>query len=196
MFKFVKSSTNKNNWYENIGTEVAFWGRSNVGKSSLINAITNNSKLARTSKTPGRTQLINFFQNEHNAVLVDLPGYGYAKISQAQKEQMMLMIEEYLLNRSQLKNLFLLIDARHGITKIDEQILTFLNINNIPFSLVYTKMDKLKQKDKNMLLKSHKVFKKQFELTNTYFVSSETKSGINDLIDFISIVLQGEETNE
>lgn len=100
----------------------------------MINAITNNSKLARTSKTPGRTQLINFFQNEHNAVLVDLPGYGYAKISQAQKEQMMLMIEEYLLNRSQLKNLFLLIDARHGITKIDEQILTFLNINNIPFS--------------------------------------------------------------
>lgn len=196
MFKFVKSSTNKNNWYENIGTEVAFWGRSNVGKSSLINAITNNSKLARTSKTPGRTQLINFFQNEHNAVLVDLPGYGYAKISQTQKEQMMLMIEEYLLNRPQLKNLFLLIDARHGITKIDEQILTFLNINNIPFSLVYTKMDKLKQKDKNMLLKSHKVFKKQFELTNTYFVSSETKSGINDLIDFISIVLQGEETHE
>lgn len=192
MFKFVKSSTNENNWYENNGTEVAFWGRSNVGKSSLINAITNNSKLARTSKTPGRTQLINFFQNEHNAVLVDLPGYGYAKISQAQKEQMMLMIEEYLLNRSQLKNLFLLIDARHGITKIDEQILTFLNINNIPFSLVYTKMDKLKQKDKNMLLKSHKAFKKQFELTNTYFVSSEAKSGINDLIDFISVVLQGE----
>ncbi|UUM19927.1 MULTISPECIES: ribosome biogenesis GTP-binding protein YihA/YsxC [unclassified Mycoplasma] len=192
MFKFIKSSSNQTNWYEHANGEVAFWGRSNVGKSSLINALTNNSKLAKVSKTPGRTQLINFFENEHGAVFVDLPGYGYAKISHQQKEQMMLMIEQYLINRKNLQNLFLLIDARHGLTKIDLQIINFLNIHKINFTIVYTKVDKLKQSEKSKLIKNNKEWTKTYQFENTYFVSSQTKFAIADLINFINSILGAE----
>ncbi|VEU76415.1 ribosome biogenesis GTP-binding protein YihA/YsxC [Mycoplasmopsis columboralis] len=195
MFKFVKSSSNRSNWYDHSNNEVAFWGRSNVGKSSLINALTNNSKLARVSKTPGRTQLINFFENEFNAVFVDLPGYGYAKLSQTQKQQMMLMIEEYLTQRPNLVNLFLLIDARHGLTKIDMQIIQFLALNKITFSVVYTKIDKLKQSEKSKLIKNNQQWSKECNFSNTYFVSSETKFGIADLSNFITQILGENDEN-
>ncbi|UUD36038.1 ribosome biogenesis GTP-binding protein YihA/YsxC [Mycoplasmopsis citelli] len=193
MFKFIKSSSNISNWYQHPNKEIAFWGRSNVGKSSLINALTNNSKLAKVSKTPGRTQLLNFFENDYGAVFVDLPGYGYARLSHAQKEKMTLMIEEYLLKRQNLDNLFLLLDARHGITKIDSQVINFLTINKIPFTIVYTKLDKLKQSEKSKLLKNHKQSVKEYNFTNTYFVSSETKFGIADLINFINSILGAED---
>ncbi|WP_406613956.1 ribosome biogenesis GTP-binding protein YihA/YsxC [Mycoplasma corogypsi] len=192
MFKFVQSSSAKENWYNHSNYEVAFWGRSNVGKSSLINAICNNSKMARVSKTPGRTQLLNFFENELGAVFVDLPGYGYAKLSQTQQQKMLDMIEQYLLERSNLNHIFLLIDARHGILKNDREIINYLTELNRSYTLVFTKADKLKQKDKSALLKS--IAKDRAELNfNEYFiVSSETNFGIDNLITAINDKLGGE----
>ncbi len=169
--------------------EVAFWGRSNVGKSSLINVLTNNSKLARVSKTPGRTQFINFFENEFNMVYVDLPGYGYAKLSHQQKQKMLIMIEEYLVNRKNLLNLFLLIDSRRGFTEIDFKIIEFLKQNKVKFSVVYTKIDKLKQSDKTKLLKQNKQWSELFQFKNTHFVSSESKTGLIELRKFIDNIL-------
>ncbi|WP_025755126.1 ribosome biogenesis GTP-binding protein YihA/YsxC [Mycoplasmopsis cricetuli] len=189
MFKFIQSSTNKTNWYMHNNFEVAFWGRSNVGKSSLINVLTNNSKLARVSKTPGRTQFINFFENEFNMVYVDLPGYGYAKLSHQQKQKMLIMIEEYLVNRKNLLNLFLLIDSRRGFTEIDFKIIEFLKQNKVKFSVVYTKIDKLKQSDKTKLLKQNKQWSELFQFKNTHFVSSESKTGLIELRKFIDNIL-------
>ncbi|RIV16787.1 ribosome biogenesis GTP-binding protein YihA/YsxC [Mycoplasmopsis gallopavonis] len=193
MFKFIKSSTNLDNWYEHPNYEIAFWGRSNVGKSSLLNAITGTRSLARVSKTPGRTQLLNFFENEYGAVIVDLPGYGYAKISNSQKLKMLDMINEYLLKRQNLKRLFVLIDARHGITKTDEEILDYLNQINQAFTLVFTKADKLKQKDKSALAKKIKIDSKRFGFTQYFIVSSETNFGINELTLYINDVLGGKD---
>ncbi|WP_426461053.1 ribosome biogenesis GTP-binding protein YihA/YsxC [Mycoplasma hafezii] len=189
MFKFVKSSTEKSNWYEHPHYEVAFWGRSNVGKSSLLNAITGNKKIARVSKTPGRTQLLNFFENELGAVFVDLPGYGYAKISHTQKQKMLDMIHEYLVYRPNLKRLFVLIDARHGITNTDKEILEYLNQMELPYTLVFTKADKLKQKDKAALLKKIKADQQNYRFDKYFIVSSETNFGINELTEFINNVL-------
>ncbi|MEA4162790.1 ribosome biogenesis GTP-binding protein YihA/YsxC [Mycoplasma sp. 4404] len=193
MFKFIKSSTNRTNWYEHPNYEVAFWGRSNVGKSSLINAIVENKKLAKTSKTPGRTQLINYFENEFGAVLVDLPGYGYAKISQTQKDKMMKMIYEYLIERKNLRCVYLLIDSRHGITNTDVPELNFLISNNINFKLVFTKTDKLKQKDKNQLLNHIKSLRNQLGNFEYFLVSSEKKVGIEQLSDDLTQTLSGDE---
>ncbi|MEA4206362.1 ribosome biogenesis GTP-binding protein YihA/YsxC [Mycoplasma sp. 1199] len=193
MFKFIKSSTNRANWYEHPNYEVAFWGRSNVGKSSLINAIVENKKLAKTSKTPGRTQLINYFENEFGAVLVDLPGYGYAKISQTQKDKMMKMIYEYLIERENLRCVYLLIDSRHGITNTDVPELNFLISNNINFKLVFTKTDKLKQKDKNQLLNHIKSLRNELRNFEYFLVSSEKKVGIEQLSDDLTQTLSGDE---
>ncbi|WP_036452630.1 ribosome biogenesis GTP-binding protein YihA/YsxC [Mycoplasma buteonis] len=192
MFKFVKSATNIQNWYDHPNYEVAFWGRSNVGKSSLLNALTGSSKLARVSKTPGRTQLLNFFENEHKAVFVDLPGYGYAKLSKEQKLKMLDMIHEYLTKRQNLKMLFVLIDARHGIVNTDIEILKYLEEMNLPYTLVFTKADKLKQKDKSLLLKNIKKYNQEYNFENYFIVSSETKFGIFELTNYIANVF-GEE---
>ncbi|QCZ36840.1 ribosome biogenesis GTP-binding protein YihA/YsxC [Mycoplasma nasistruthionis] len=193
MFKFIKSASSKENWYQHPYYEVAFWGRSNVGKSSLINAIVSNNKLARVSKTPGRTQLLNFFQNNHGAVLVDLPGYGYAKLSQTQKQQMLLMIEEYIQQRTNLKNIYLLIDSRIGISNTDLPILNFLNNNNIDFKIVFTKVDKLNQSQKSKLIKQIKKDASTFGFSKYFIVSSETKFGINELMHDLDSTLSGED---
>lgn len=192
MFKFIKSATNKNNWYNHNNYEIAFWGRSNVGKSSLINAIVSNKKLARVSKTPGRTQLINFFENDSGAVLVDLPGYGYAKVSQEQAKSMMLMVEDYLENRKNLKLLYLLIDSRHGITKNDAIVLDYLTTIKLPFVLVYTKCDKLRQKDKQTLLKSIKQAYETYGKFKYFIVSAQNNTQINELIFNLNEVFEGE----
>jgi GTP-binding protein len=125
------------------GVEVAFAGRSNAGKSSAINALTNNSKLARTSKTPGRTQLINFFTLSDSQRLVDLPGYGYAKVSRDLKEQWQRYLSEYLQNRSSLKGLILLMDIRHPLQEFDTTMLDWTAQVGMPVHILLTKADKI-----------------------------------------------------
>ncbi|TDV24166.1 GTP-binding protein [Mycoplasmopsis mustelae] len=190
MFKFIKSSTQKSDWYQHNNYEIAFWGRSNVGKSSLINALVGNKKMARVSKTPGRTQLLNFFENENKAVFVDLPGYGYARLSKTKIQTMMHMVEEYLINRENLKAVYLLIDSRHGISANDKNVIEFLCKINLMFIPVYTKADKLNQKEKNQLLKRIKAERQQFQFDNYYIVSAETHFGVNELAESVSNILE------
>lgn len=125
------------------GVEVAFAGRSNAGKSSAINALTNNSKLARTSKTPGRTQLINFFNISASQRLVDLPGYGYAKVSREMKERWQRYLAEYLRERRCLQGLVLLMDIRHPLQEFDTTMLNWAVETNMPVHILLTKADKL-----------------------------------------------------
>ena len=121
--------------------EIAFLGRSNVGKSSFINSICNVKKLAKTSATPGKTRLINFFEINEKFIFVDLPGYGYAKVSAKMQQEWGQNLEEYLLNRDQLKCLVLLIDARHDIQKNDLQMLEWLNFHKLNYRVIATKAD-------------------------------------------------------
>ncbi len=124
--------------------EVAFVGRSNVGKSSLINALANRRQLAKVSKTPGRTQLINMFVLPNEATVVDLPGYGYAAVPSRERATWQAMIEGYLLEREQLVLVFVLVDGEIGPTKLDQQMLTWLQANGVPYQIVATKLDKVK----------------------------------------------------
>lgn len=124
--------------------EVAFVGRSNVGKSSLVNALANRKQLAKVSNTPGRTQLINLFQRREGGTLVDLPGYGYAKVPDRERKQWQGMIEGYLLGREELRALMLLLDGEIGPTALDLQMIDWLNANEIPAVLVATKLDKVR----------------------------------------------------
>jgi GTP-binding protein len=124
--------------------EVAFVGRSNVGKSSLVNALANRKQLAKVSNTPGRTQLINLFQRREGGTLVDLPGYGYAKVPERERKQWQGMIEGYLLGREELRSLMLLLDGEVGPTALDLQMIDWLNANEIPAVLVATKLDKVR----------------------------------------------------
>ncbi len=153
MYKFIKSSTNNENWLTGHKKEVCFIGRSNVGKSSLINALVNQKKLARTSNTPGRTQLINFFQ-EDKKTLVDLPGYGYAKMPLRVKEEMLKMIEEYFEHREELIRTFVLIDSKIGPTNDDIMMLEYLKKIGRDVLIVMTKADKANQSETSKTLKS------------------------------------------
>jgi len=142
---FLTSAANLNQCPPEEGWEVAFAGRSNAGKSSAINAITQQKKLAKTSKTPGRTQLLNFFSvttDEHR--LVDLPGYGYAKVPLAQKKKWEIFIDDYLRHRSSLCGLFLIMDIRHPLTEFDQSILKWTRECELPTHILLTKADKLK----------------------------------------------------
>ena len=123
--------------------EYAFIGRSNVGKSSLINMLTNYSKLAKTSASPGKTQLINHFLINNEWYLVDLPGYGYARTSKSQRGQFSSMIKNYILKRENMVCLFVLIDSRHDPLKIDLDFMEWLGENGVPFSIIFTKIDKI-----------------------------------------------------
>jgi len=143
--KFMKSASNISESPEDIGTEVAFVGRSNSGKSSAINVITNQKNLARISKTPGRTQLINFFEIEEKKRLVDLPGYGYAKTSKKQQKEWGFMISEYVKYRHTLRGIILIIDIRRGIMELDHAFLDFYLPLNKPLHILLTKSDKLKK---------------------------------------------------
>lgn len=140
---FTQSAPSVRECPPETGVEVAFAGRSNAGKSSAINALTNNSKLARTSKTPGRTQLINFFNLSETQRLVDLPGYGYAKVSRELKEQWQRYLSEYLQTRRCLKGLILLMDIRHPLQEFDTTMLDWAGQANMPVHILLTKADKL-----------------------------------------------------
>ena len=168
--------------------EYAFIGRSNVGKSSLINMITGNKGLAKTSQKPGKTLLINHFKiNDGAFYIVDLPGYGYAARSKDAREKFRVMIEDYILDRRQMTLLFVLIDIRHEPQKIDLEFIDWLGEHNVPFAIVFTKADKLgpvagKRNVDNYL----KVLKLSWDELPPYFVtSSEKKNGRTEILDFI-----------
>lgn len=170
--------------------EYAFIGRSNVGKSSLINALTNNSNLAKTSQKPGKTLLINHFLINGDWYLVDLPGYGYASISKMWREKLEKMIKGYVLQREELTNLFVLVDCRHEAQQIDLEFMDFLGANGIPFSIVFTKIDKISKSEltKNLKAYHEKLFKTWEELPPIFVTSSEKKQGLDELLDYIESI--------
>ncbi len=167
--------------------EYAFIGRSNVGKSSLINMLCNHKGLAKTSATPGKTLLINHFLINGEWYLVDLPGYGYAKRSKTMQEKIRRMIESYILQRQQLVNVFVLIDVRHDPQAIDREFIDWLGESSIPFTIVFTKADKLgKVKVRQQAAAWMDSLKDRWEELPPYFItSSETKTGREELLNFI-----------
>ncbi len=142
---FLQSASNLGNAPSDTGSEVAFAGRSNAGKSSAINTLTSNKKLARTSRTPGRTQLINFFSLSDSQRLVDLPGYGYAKVPLKMKQEWNRHMTDYLQRRESLRGLILLMDIRHPLTEADEQMIGWASSAQMPVHALLTKADKLKR---------------------------------------------------
>ncbi len=167
--------------------EYAFIGRSNVGKSSLINMLTRNKKLAMTSATPGKTLLINHFLINKSWYLVDLPGYGFAQRNKKTQEKITKIIEDYILQREQMANLFLLIDIRLEPQKIDLEFMEWLGENGIPFAIVFTKADKLTNgKNKSNVQKYLSKIKQSWEELPPYFItSSESRLGRDELLDYI-----------
>jgi len=172
--------------------EYAFIGRSNVGKSSLINALTEVKNLAKTSGKPGKTQLINHFLINKEWFLVDLPGYGYAKTSKSNIQKWTAFIEEYLLTRENLVNTFILLDARLEPQKIDVEFMTWCGEHGIPFSMVFTKADKLSKNavQKNLAAYKREMLKDWEELPPIFVTSSETKEGREELLNYIDEVNQ------
>lgn len=168
--------------------EYAFIGRSNVGKSSLINMLTNNKKLAKTSVKPGKTQLINHFLINNSWFLVDLPGYGYAKVPKSVKRHFGKIITSYIENRKNLISLFVLIDSRHDPQKIDIDFIRYLGEFEIPFCLVFTKADKLKKNKlmANLIHYKSELAKHWEKLPEIFITSAETRQGKEDILSFIS----------
>ena len=154
--EFVISNTDIKKCPQEPLPEYAFIGRSNVGKSSLINMLTNHKKLAKTSGTPGKTQLINHFKINESWFLVDLPGYGYAKTSKTTRKKFQKLITDYFLQRKNMVNAFVLVDSRHQPQKIDIEFMRWLNEHGIPFSIVFTKADKLSSNELGKNLKKYK----------------------------------------
>ena len=171
--------------------EYAFIGRSNVGKSSLINMLCNHKGLAKTSATPGKTLLINHFFINNEWYLVDLPGYGFAKRSKTVQKKLDQMITSYILQRQQLVNTFVLIDIRHDPMKIDTDFINWLGESSVPFSIIFTKADKLGPvRAKQNAAKWMNSLKEQWEELPPYFItSSEKKTGRDEVLDYIGNIL-------
>ena len=181
---FLQSNTDYEKCPKPDKPEYAFIGRSNVGKSSLINALVQKKSLAKTSQTPGKTQLINHFQIDKKWYLVDLPGYGYAKVSKTDREKFEKMIHEYLENRENLLYTFVLVDIRHEPQKLDMEFMNNLGEQGIPFCIVFTKADKLSQTAVN---KSLEVYQAQMletweEMPQFFVTSSVNGSGRNEIL--------------
>ena len=188
--EFVISNTDVKICPPGIFPEYAFIGRSNVGKSSLINMMTGRKGLAMTSATPGKTMLINHFLINKSWYIVDLPGYGYARRGQKGKSQIQRIIEDYILEREQMTNLFVLIDSRLDPQVIDIEFMGWLGEHGIPFSIVFTKGDKLKGGRLNSNIQQYlKKLKEQWEELPPYFVtSSENRMGKKELLDYIESI--------
>lgn len=167
--------------------EYAFIGRSNVGKSSLINMLTGKKGLAMTSSTPGKTMLINHFLVNDSWYIVDLPGYGYARRSKADRERLEGIISDYVLNRSQMTNLFVLIDSRHKPQQIDLEFMEWLGENGVPFSIVFTKLDKLSPNAGKKLTADYcaELLQTWEELPPVFRTSSEDRRGRDALLNYI-----------
>jgi GTP-binding protein len=188
---FTISSAKISQCPQDTKAEFAFIGRSNVGKSSLINMLTNHKGLAKTSATPGKTLLINHFLINNEWYIVDLPGYGFAKRSKSVQRSIEEMISSYILRREQLVNVFLLIDVRHNPQKIDTEFMTWLGENGIPFSIVFTKADKLSAAQLRQNVDNYmKFLLEAWEELPPYFVtSSEKKQGREPLLDYIEGII-------
>ncbi|MBC6409890.1 MAG: YihA family ribosome biogenesis GTP-binding protein [Ekhidna sp.] len=185
--EFVKSSFKVEECPERMIPEYAFTGRSNVGKSSLINHLTNKKKLAKTSGTPGKTQLINHFVIDDSWFLVDLPGYGWAQTSKINKAAWKKMIKDYLMIRQNLAAVFVLVDIRHEPQKVDLEFIQWLGEKGIPFSIIFTKADKPR---KSQIQSNVSNYKKTLqntweELPPTFVTSSVKKTGGEEVLDFI-----------
>lgn len=189
--QFVISNSDHHKCPNDTKHEFAFIGRSNVGKSSLINMITGQNKLAMTSATPGKTLLINHFLVNDEWYLVDLPGYGYAKRSKAQTDKLQEIIEGYILEREQMTCLFLLIDIRHKPQQIDLEFIEWLGEHGVPFVIVFTKADKLSNgAAKNNVLSYMKALETQWEELPTYFISSSLKKqGRENILSYIEQII-------
>lgn len=195
--EFITSAVKREQYPETGLPEIAFVGRSNVGKSSIINALTNRRKLAKVSQTPGKTRLINFFLiNNNEAYLVDLPGYGYAKVSKTEKSSWGNTIETYLNDRNELKRVVLLVDSRHKPTADDIQMHEWIKFYGYDEVIIATKSDKLSN---NELRKSEKIIREALKLNKEdklYFFSSVNKKGKDELIDNLFGPLFEEENEE
>jgi len=185
--EFVISNAEASKCPDSKLPEYAFIGRSNVGKSSLINMLTKRKGLAMTSATPGKTMLINHFIINDNWYIVDLPGYGYARRGKAGQEGLRTLIEDYILEREQMTNLFLLIDSRLEPQKIDMEFMEWLGESGIPFSIIFTKADKLTSgKLKDNINRYLRKLREEWEELPPYFVTSaENKLGRMEVLDYI-----------
>ena len=189
--EFTISAATVSQCPKDIKPEFAFIGRSNVGKSSLINMLCNHKGLAKTSATPGKTLLINHFIINNDWYLVDLPGYGFAKRSKTVQKKLDQMITSYILQRQQLVNTFVLIDIRHVPMKIDTDFINWLGESSVPFSIIFTKADKLGPvRAKQNAAKWMNSLKEQWEELPPYFItSSEKKTGRDEVLDYIGNIL-------
>lgn len=186
--EFIKSSPDEKSCPNDNLPEYAFVGRSNVGKSSLINYISGYKKLAKTSSSPGRTRLINHFLVNNTWYLVDLPGFGYAKISKTERSKIKIMLEQYLLLRKSLVCLFMLIDCRHTPQVNDLNFLRWLGENQIPFVICFTKTDKLNpvQLDKSIQTYKNTLLKEWESLPKIFLSSVLHKNGKDEILSFIN----------
>lgn len=186
--EYIKSAVLEKDYPEEKGVEFSFLGRSNVGKSSLINSLLNRKNLARTSKTPGRTQLINYFLINDTFYFVDLPGYGFAKVPDSIKKDWNKTFTNYLVSKRQ-KVVFLLLDIRRIPNNDDLAMLEWLTYYNIEYYIIFTKIDKL---SKNQITQQLKKIKEvlEFDKDDVFYSSSLTKQGMNDIIGYINKLLE------
>lgn len=192
--RFSSSSTRVSQKPARKLPEFAFIGRSNVGKSSLINMLCCNGKLAMTSATPGKTKVVNHFLINDSWYLVDLPGYGYAKMSQKGRDELAAVIKDYIFNSEEMQLLFVLVDSRHDIGKIDLDFIADLGENGIPFAIIFTKCDKQGpnvlaaqvERDRNILLEQWE------ELPPMFCSSSQTGTGRKEILDYIETILNSQ----
>lgn len=184
---FIKSSAKWSDCPDPILPEYAFMGRSNVGKSSLINMLTNHGKLAKVSSTPGKTQLINHFLIDDNWYLVDLPGYGWAKVSKTARKKWKSMINDYLQYRENLHGVFILVDCRHEPIDSDLKTIRWMGENSIPLAIIFTKKDKLgKTIFQKNVARYKKILKQDWEeLPPLFYTSSSTGEGKEEILNYI-----------
>lgn len=188
--EFIISNTDYTSCPQDGKPEYAFIGRSNVGKSSLINMLTNRKALAMTSSTPGKTMLINHFLINDEWYLVDLPGYGYARRGKENREQLRVIIEDYVLERTALTSLFVLVDSRHQPQAIDLEFMEWLGENGVPFSIVFTKGDKQGSGKLKMNVNAYKaeLLKSWEELPPIFVTSAEVGLGRDELLGYIETI--------
>ncbi|AWX69466.1 ribosome biogenesis GTP-binding protein YihA/YsxC [[Mycoplasma] anseris] len=183
MWKFIKSAADQLSWHIHDNQEIVFWGRSNVGKSSLINALAN-SKIAKTSSTPGRTRLINYFETDNKKIIVDLPGYGYASVSKKLQNKIAGIIDYYFRNHTSPKIVCFLIDAKIGFSAIDLEMIEYIKNLNIHFDIFITKIDKANQSQRHKVKMQALTFKNEI---NIFMVSSQKNIGIKDITEFYEL---------